>query len=377
MSVNLGNLSDYFLVPDYLLKDYMMLTTLFDKEWTPYLTQLMPRVAAPGQGSKRYWTEDSFADPQGMAKFYADDETIEPMNYPHISPISFVTRMLGNAFRRGKRTFAEDFKNGIIEQAHAEMLENLINFINRSIEYILTRFAYGSQPDMTPFTNQNTNRQAIVNLINGTFNGVASAGLGGTAWSNFAAGTPTIFEDLAYMKKQYARMVGKRARYLMIGRETEYNLELNDDILDRLIRIQDTTQGVLGENLQGLNLIKIMGQTYKEIPGADVTGIGMPGEGDYLPQDWTRLNKIDMMTEQIGGNVYEWGIIGGENIGSIQCGWVDEDHKAYGSPTNIFIEQIEDKRPKQVWTEARIQICPKIRDFAEIMLVRGMAIQQD
>ncbi len=378
MSEQMGNLGDYFLIPDYLRQTYLELTDWFDKEWEPYFSKMMPRTQGPGRGSKRTWTRDWAADPQGIAKFYGDDDEIEPMNYPQIQPWNFWTRKMGNAFRRNKRVFAGDFKEGIIEKAHAEMLENLTKWINRGIEFTLSRFAYGDVNTMARFTTQNTNRQAVVNLPAGTFNGVANAGLGGTSWSNFAAGTPTVFEDLAFIKKQYKRMADQNAVFMMVGRETEYNLELNDDLLDRLIRIENTTQGILGDALMGLMLLKVTGQTYKDVIGANAMQIGMPGRGDYSAQDWTNLNKNDMMTEQIGGNTFEWSIVSSGDVGEVKCGWVDEDHEQErGSASEIFIEQFSENRPKQVWTRASLHMCPEVKDYARLMLIRGVAQQVD
>lgn len=378
MSINLGNTSDYMIIPAWLRKTYLDILDWFDKEWEPWFSRMMPRVKGPGDGSLRFWTRDRGADPQGMAKHYGEDEAIEPMNYPHIRPWNYSTRKLGNAFRRNKRLFKEDFKQGIIDKAHSEMMENLTKQINRAIEYMLTRFAYGDLTSIRTFTDQDLNRQGVVHLRQGTFNGTAATGLGGTSWDNFSAGTPSIFEDLAYIKKQYKRMANKNPVYMMIGRETEYNLELNDDLLDRLIRIEDTTKGVLGDYLMGLQLIKVVGQTFKEIPGADQLAIGMPGEGDYLEQDWNRLNKEDMMVENMAGGVYEWSIVGTKEVGEIKCGWIDDDHKDQrSSPVEIFVEQFEENRPKQVWTQAQIEYCPYIFDYANIMLIRGVAEQVD
>lgn len=378
LDYNVGNLGDYFIVPDYLRKQVITLIDGFDKEWTPWLSKMMPRQPGPGQGSQRTWTRLRKADPQGMARIYGDLEEIIPMNKEHIQPWSYNTRMIANAFVRTKRQFKNDFKEGVIDSMHADELENLTRFINRSIEYLLTRFAYGDATVMWHFTNQNTNRQGRANIVAGTFNGVGTTRLGSQRWDNFVPGTPPVFEDLAYLKKRFKRMAQMNARYFMIGRETEYALELNDDLLDRLIRIKDTTQGILGEFLMGLELIKVTGQTYKEIPNANAQQIGMPGMGDFIEQDWTRLNKHDMMVEQIGGNTYEWGIIGVDDVGSVKCGYVDDDHKSQRpSPANIFIEQFEENRPKAVWTTAKIHVCPYVNDYAKMMLVRGLAIQED
>lgn len=378
MSEMLGNLSDYMLIPDYLRKVYMELTDMYDTEWEAWFSKMMPRTASPGDGSKRYWTRDQHSDPQGMAVYIGDDEAIEPMNYPHVSPINYNTRTLGNAFTRTKKQFAGDFKNNTVTRTNAEMLENLTKFINRSIEYTLTRFVYGDLAVIQTFSTQNLNRQAVVRLDTGDFNGVDHQQLGDQAWDDFGAGTPPVFEDIAFMKKQYKHMANKNAEYFMIGRECEYVLELNDDLLDRLIRIKDTTQGVLGDYLMGLELIKVSGQTYKEVPGADGLAIGMPGAGDYIAQDWTRLNKIDMMTETLKGGIWEWGVIGSREIGEIRCGYLDDDHKAErGAPTEIFVEQFEEKRPKRVWTTAQLNLCPYIPDYSKIMLVRAIAEQVD
>jgi len=378
LNYDVGNLGNYMIVPDYLRQQVITLIDGFDKEWTPWFSKMMPRQPGPGNGSKRNWTRLRHSDPQGMARFYGELEEIVPMNKTHVRPWSYNTRKIGNTFVRGKNEFTNDFKEGVIEMDHAKELENLTKFINRTIEYTLTRFAYGDANVMWHFTNQDLNRQSRANITAGTFRGVATAQLGGQRWNNFVPGTPPVFEDLAYLKKRFKRMAGAVAKYFMIGRETEYALELNDDLLDRLIRIKDTTQGILGEYLMGLNLIKVTGQTYKEIPNANAQQIGMPGMGYFIEQDWTRLNKHDMMVEQIGGNTFEWGVIGTDDVGSVKCGWVDDDHKAERtSPTNIFIEQFEQNRPKSVWTRAQLEMCPYINDYAKLMLVRGIAIQED
>lgn len=378
LNYNVGNLGDYFIVPDYLRKNIITLIDSFDKEWTPYMSKMMPRQTGPGNGSKREFGRLRGSDPQGMARIYSELEAVVPMNKKHIRPWHYNTRTLGNAFVRTKRQFKEDFIENVIDVAHAEELENLIKFINRSEEYILTRFAYGDANVMWHWTNQDTNRQGRANIVTGTFRGADVGGLGGQRWDNFVPGTPPVFEDLAYLKKRFKRMANMEAKYFMIGRETEYALELNDDLLDRLIRIRDTTQGILGAYLQGLELIKVTNQTYKDIVGADQQQIGMPGMGDFIEQDWTNLNKNDMMTEQIGGETYEWGIIGTDNVGSVKCGYVDDDHKAMAkSPTAPFVEQLEIQEPKSVKTIAKLEMCPYVNDYARMMLVRGIAIQED
>ncbi|MHA1408708.1 MAG: hypothetical protein ACTSQY_00070 [Candidatus Odinarchaeia archaeon] len=371
-----GNLGDYMLVPDYLRRRYLELVDLYDKEWEPYFSKLMPKVIGEGKGSLKYWTVGRMADPQAMAKFYAPDEAIEPMNFPSIRPWSFQTRLTGNAFFRRRNMFAEDFEDGVIDKAHAEMLEALTKMIDRTVEYTLCQFAFGNTTVMGRFTNQDTNRQGVVELAQGKFNSAAASELGGVAWSDFSSGTPPVFKDFAYLKERYKYLANSNPVYMSIGRKTEYSLEINDNLLNRLIRLKDTTNGVLGDYLMGLKLLKITAQTYKEIPNTDELMEGMPGKGDYLELDWSRINRKDMMTHDVGGKTYEWSVIGDDNVGEIKCSYIDEYHKdERGSPTQIFIEQWEERNPRSVWTTAQLEFCPHVKDYAKIMLIKEVAEQ--
>lgn len=370
-----GNLSSNMLVPPYLRRRYMQLTDMYDNQWMPWFMRMMPKQVAEGRGSKRYWTRPRMADPQMMAKYYEPDEAVEAMNKPHVRPWSYNTRTIGNAFTRTKQEWAGDFEGGVLERSHAMLLENLTKSINRTIEFTLCRFGIGDSSVMEEFTNQDLNRQAQVNLETGNFNAVLDAGLGAQAWDDFTT-TPPVFEDLAYLIERFEFMAGESPNMLAIGRKTALALELNDDLLDRLIRITDTTDGVLGASIMGLNVVKVVGQTYKEVPGARATVLeGYPGKGDYLEMDWQHLNRIDMMTELDGATRKEWGVISNGGLGEVACGFVDEDHGARGNPTNIFVEQWDTRNPKIVWTSAKLEVCPVVYDYARIMRIEKMASQ--
>lgn len=360
------------LMPKYLRKHYLKEFDIYDEEWQAWFMKMMPKKVGPGQGAKRHFTRPRRADPQGMATFHEPDEAIEPMNRPTVDVWNYNTRMLGNAFTRGKQEFKGDFEGDLLSRVHADMMKWLTQFINRAIEYTLTKFAYGESNIMSRFTDQDLDRQAIANLDSGEFNSAASD-LQGHNWGDEANANP--FKDLAFLKERYKYMANKQATYLMIGRQTEYKLEINDELKDRLIRIENTTQEILGDYLAGIELIKVVGQTYKDIPNA-ANNLGMPGVGDYSEHTWDNANIYDMMVETIGGNSWEWGVLGTSNIGEVSCGYVDEDHKAQrGNPTNIFVEQWQERNPKAVWTSAKMMFCPVVYDYADIMLLRKMAQQ--
>ena len=378
MPEKLGNLSDNMLVPAYLREQYLKLVDEYDNKWQPLLSIMMPRVIAEGRGSKHYWTRPRMADPQMIAKFYENDERIEPMSSPHARVWTYQTRMTANMFRRNKREFAGDFKGGILERKHAMLLENLTKSINRNIEFTLCKFAYGHAGVMAEFTNQDLNRQAYANIGDRLFRGVVDLNLGGVRWDDFSGGATNhanVFDDLAYLVERFEYLAGESPTTFYIGRKTALALEKNENLLKRLIYFHDTTDGVLGATIQGLKLIKITGQTYKEVPGVTTLAEGYPGKGDYLELDWSHLNRKDMMVEESGSNLFEWGIITNGNAGEVACGWVDEDHQARGTPTKIFIEQWDERNPKQVFTTAKLEYCPEVYDYARIMLVKRLAKQ--
>ncbi|KKN01478.1 hypothetical protein LCGC14_1127300 [marine sediment metagenome] len=374
----IGNLSDNMLVPAYLREQYLKLVDEYDNKWQPLFESMMPRVIAEGRGSKHYWTRPRMADPQMIAKFYENDERIELMAHPHARVWTYNTRMTANMFRRNKREFAGDFKGGILERKHAMLLENLTKSINRNIEYTLCQFALGNTETTVEFTNQDTNRQAYCDIQAGSFRGIVDSGLDGVRWDNFSGGTGNhakIFDDLAYLTERFEYLQGESPTIFYIGRKTALALEKNENLLKRLIYFHDTTDGVLGATVQGLKLVKITGQTYKEVPGVETLAEGYPGKGDYLELDWEHLNRKDMMVEVSGNDSYEWGIITNGNAGEVACGWVDEDHQARGSPTNIFIEQWDERNPKQVFTTAKLEYCPEVYDYSKIMLVKRLSQQ--
>jgi len=374
----LGNLSANMLVPAYLREQYLKLVDEYDGKWEPLFSKMMPRVIAEGRGSKHYWTRPRMADPQMIAKFYENDERIEPMAHPHARVWTYNTRMTGNMFRRNKRMFAGDFKGGILERGHAKLLESLTKSINRNIEFTLCKFAWGDSTVMTEFTNQDLNRQAYANIGDRLFRGAVDTNLGGVRWDDFSGGTGNhapVFDDLAYLVERFEYLAGESPTTFYIGRKTALSLEKNENLLSRLIYFHDTTDGVLGATIQGLKLIKVTGQTYKEVPGVTTLAEGYPGKGDYLELDWSHLNRKDMMVEDSGSNLFEWGIITNGNAGEVACGWVDEDHQARGTPTKIFIEQWDEMNPKQVFTTAKLEYCPEVFDYARIMLVKRLANQ--
>jgi len=373
MSFNWNNLQDPALIPTWLYQRYIEAIDFFDEEWKPMMTRFMPKRPAPGPGSKKHFSLPWLADPQGMARFHDARERVEMMGPPHIEGISYSARTIKNGYPEDLEEFEEDFSHGVIQSKRLMMDRNLVRFINRTIEFTLTRYVYGDPTVMATFSNQTLDRQAYANIRTGTFRGAADAHLGGVSWDNASA---NIFKDLNYLKDRYELMAGEEPTFLAIGRVTTRSMEDNNGLLNRLIQIKDTTQGVLGAAIQGLTITRVVGQTYKEIPGISTDREGYPGRGDYLRQTWNRLNKIDMMTTVYASGRWEWGLISDGNLGYTACAWVHKLHQQQrASPTEMFVRQFTGHDPLEVKNTAAISVTPVVTDFAHALRLDQLAKQ--
>ncbi len=374
MSINWSNLTEPALIPTWLYRRYIESIDFYDAEWKPMLSRIMPRRPAPGVGSKKHFSMPWLADPQGMAKFTDPRERTPMMGAPHIEGITYHCRTIRNGYPEDMEEFEEDFENGVIQEKRRMIDRNLIRYIDRLIEYTLTRYVYGDPVVMATFSTDSTERQGRANVRKGTFREVADSHLGGLAWDNASA---NIFKDLNYLKDRFELMSGEIGDTLVVGRVTTRSMEDNTGLLNRLIQIRDTTQGVLGAAIQGLKLVRVVGQTYKEVPGINTDREGFPGMGDYLRQTWDRLNKIDMMTTLYNSGRWEWGLItNSHEIGFTACGWTHKLHQAQrANPTQMYVRQWVEHDPLEVKNEAAISITPVVRDFAYALRLDQMAMQ--
>lgn len=373
MSVNWSNLTEPALIPTWLYRRYIAAIDFFDEEWAPMFTRFMPKQKSPGKGSGKHFSMPWLADPQGMARFHDPRERVKMMGAPHIEGMTFNTRTLKNGYAEDMEEFEEDFENGVIQAKRLMLDRQLVRFINRTIEYTLTRYVYGDPVVMASFSTQGLTRQAYANVRTGTFRGAADGHLAGIQWGLPGA---NIFSDLNYLKDRFELMSGEMPEFFAIGRVTTREMENNNGLLQRLINIKDTTQGVLGQAIQGLKITRVVGQTYKEVPGINTDREGYPGRGDYLRQTWNRLNKIDMMTTVYASGRWEWGLLANRNLGFTACSWVHKLHqKQRSSPTEMFVRQWSEHDPLEVKNSVAISICPVVKDFANALRIDQTAMQ--
>lgn len=365
MTIDYSNLHQMEAIPTYLKKFHLAQIDEFDNEWMPMFMRFMPKQSSPGLdqgGSGKQFSMPWIADPQAMARYHDPREQVKMMADPHVDAITFNCRTIKNGFAQDLEEFEGDFAGGVIAQKRRMMDKNLVKNINRTIEYTLTRYVYGDPVVMGAFSNQGLERYAYANIRAGTFRGVASAQLGGQQWGFPAA---NIFRDINWLKDRYELMSGELPEFMALGRATVRNMENNDGLLDRLIHIKDTTQGLLGSAIQGLKITRVVGQTYKDVPGINVNEEGYPGKGDYLRQTWDRLNKIEMMTQVGGGHRWEWGLMANRSLGFVACAWTHKLHQQQRvNPTEMFSRSFVEHDPLEIKNVAEITVCPVVNDFA-------------
>jgi len=373
MSFNWNNLTDPALIPTWLFRRYVGTIDFYDEEWQPMLSRIMKRQPAPGKGSKKHFSMPWMADPQAMSKFHNPRERVHMMGAPQIEGDVFHARTIKEGYPEDLEEFEEDFEDNVIQSKRLMMDRNMIRFINRTIEFTLTRYVYGDPVVMASFSTQTTERQGYANIRTGTFRGVADAHLGSQQWGNPNA---NIFRDLNYLKDRFELMAGEIPTVLAIGRVTTRSMEDNNGLLNRLIQIKDTTNGVLGSSIQGLKIVRVVGNTFKDVPGLSNDAQDMPGQGDYVRQSWNRLNKIDMMTTLYNSGRWEWGLITDNNMGFTACAWVHKLHqKQRRTPTEMYIRQFTEHDPLEIKNTAAISICPVVKDFAHVMRLDQLVMQ--
>lgn len=377
MTIDWGNLSQPELIPTYVKKFHLATIDEYDNEWRPMFMRFMPKRRSPGLTSTSSGREFSMpwvADPQAMAKFHDARERVQMMAAPQMQAITHWHRTAKNGYAEDLEEFEGDFADGVISAKRKMFDRNIIRNINRLIEFTLSKYVYGDADVMGSFSTQGTARQAYANINRGTFRDAADDNLGGINWGN---ATAPIFSDLNYLKDRFELMAGDIPGFLVIGRCTNRSLEDNDDLLNRLIQIRDTTQGVLGQAIQGLTIVRVVGQTYKEVPGIDTDHEGYPGKGDYLRQTWDNLNKIEMMTELVQGNRWEWGLITNRELGFTSCAWTHKLHQEQrNSPTEFFVREWMEHDPLEVKNVAALTICPVTQDRANALILHRTC-QQD
>jgi hypothetical protein len=64
------------------------------------------------------------------------------------------------------------------------------------------------------------------------------------------------FKLINELKKQFELKTGLEPTHLIVSIEEYYNIENSSSLLERLKYIRDTTQGLLGEYILGLRIIK-------------------------------------------------------------------------------------------------------------------------
>lgn len=64
------------------------------------------------------------------------------------------------------------------------------------------------------------------------------------------------FKAINKLKEQFELETGLEPTHLIVGIEDYYKMENSDNLLQRLIYVKDTSQGVVGSQILGLKILK-------------------------------------------------------------------------------------------------------------------------
>jgi len=378
-----GNLEAPWLIPEAFRERHMLSIRGYDWKFTPVLQDIFPKTPSPDGGSNKFdWP--IMVNPEPMAMLFQQDEETPIMNAGGIDLETFSTRISKAAFQRRSDEFRRDFKDNLISLKYQMLTKMIMESVNRRIEFELANYVYGNTYAIGQFSDQASNlgRFLVADLEAGTFvdkdgSTVRSGLLSGSRWDAHTTADP--LRDIATIQRMHEDMMGSSLTKGFIGPESAMWLSLNRRVIEDLKYVLDTTKGVLGVAMHGINITKVVGQTYKDAPSNANAGLlGMPGLGDVDIDKWSDRNKVEIMVDgSPSAGCREWGLFTEDTIGRTFYGFVHTEHEAQsgGNPTVPFTWTWREQDPFKVKTRVAIAFCPAVEDFAKYILVKNMCLR--
>lgn len=378
-----GNLEAPWMIPEAMRERHLLNIRLYDWKFSPVLQEIFPKTPAPDGGANKFdWP--IMVNPEPMAMLFQQDEEAPVLNAGGIGLESFSTRISKSAFQRRSDEFRRDFKDNLISLKYQILAEMIMESVNRRVEFELANYLYGNTYAIGQFSEQASNlgRFLVADLETGQFLDYAGAKvrdnlLSGSRWDAHTTADP--LRDIATIQRMHEDMMGSSLTKGFIGPETAMWLSLNEKVIEQLKYIRDTTDGILGTALHGINITKVIGQTYKEVPSAANAGVlGYPGLGDVDIDKWTDRNKVEIMVDgSPSAGCREWGIFSEDTVGRTFYGFLHTEHEAQsrGDPTRPFTWTWREQDPFKVKTRVGIAFCPAVEDFAKYILVKNMCLR--
>ena len=377
------NLEAPYLIPWEFRKRHQLMIRVFDMQFKPVLTDIMPPTETPDGGMQKFdWP--IFTSPAPMSRLYDADEPTEYLAAGGVKTEHFSTVITKAGFIRRYDEFKNDFTNNLISLKYRTLAQETVKAIQKRIEFEIANVLYINTVALGQYGNQDTSRALVADISDGNFyqadktTEITSLGdlMSGAQWHK--AGDP--FRDMAAIKRAHEDMKGETLTKAFFGPETCMWLDINTTVIERLKYIKDTTDGVLGTTIQGVTIKKVIGNNLKEgttyVPG-DSPVFGYPGLGDLDYDKWTDRNKIPIMVD--GGTTgREWGLMSQDFAGRLFCSYINTKHQAQaGNATTPYTKTITDDDPDRLKVRIEKSFCPVVEDFANYVLVLNTVNRSD
>lgn len=373
------NLQAPELIPELFRERHWELIRTFDRVFKPVLTDILPMTEAADGGAQRFeWPIYTAARP--MARLYDAEEPTRYLSAPAVKSETFFTRITKAGFMRRFDEFKRDFSHNLISLKYQIMAESMVEAIAKRIEFEAANVIYQNPVALAQYSaNQDTSRGLVADVSGGKFyqadksTEITELGglLSGQWWHK---NTADIFRDFAAIKRAKEDMTGKELSKAFFGPETCMWIDINATIIDRLKYIKDTTDGVIGQSVQGITIKKVMGNNLKDsaanqAAAATSPKFGMPGLGDLDYDKWNDRNKVPIMVDR-GTRGREWGIMADDIVGRTFNSYIHTLHQEQaGTAMQPFMYQFSEQEPFRVKIRMERMFAPVIEDYASYVLL--------
>ena len=389
---NMPNLDAPFLIPEEFRVRHQLMIRVFDREFSPFFTSILPATESEGSdgavGVEKFdWP--IMTSPRPMARLYGRDEPSDYINSGGIKTEHFNTIITKEGFIRRYDEFAHDFTNGLIGKKYKLLAEQVVESVNKRIEFEIGNVLYHNTNAIYQYANAGIDlgRALCCDISAGNFyqydHSTAITALGsllsGVKWSK-AASDP--LQDLAGIRYAHEDMRGTELTEFFTGPDTIRSLTINENMKTLLKYVKTLNDGVLGavSTIMGVRMHKVMGNDLKEgtfYSGNASPPMGYPGQGDLDYDKWSDRNKVPLMVDG-GLTGKEWGIMSEPNVGKLFHSYINTKHQAQTSScVNPYSKTIEEDDPDRTKIRIEKAFAPVVEDFARYVLVLNTVDRSD
>jgi hypothetical protein len=350
-----------------------LLFTEYDNIFRPVMQDIFPRTTAPvGEDGEVPSIDTTFSlphitDPQYMSRFYDYLEMPDPraVGFDKEECQARMTKEWGP--QTNPLLYKNEWKAGFLEKKNQMLVANKIRAIERFIEYNLVNYTFGTASVMDNFGNQRTKQSNFMKSWDAKETvSTESDYLGGKSWDDTSA---DVLNDIDTLNLWMNEVADEEINVAYLGANTLNGMQHNQAIKELLKYHYDLTGRMIGGTLRGVNLKKVIGQTYKD-DSTSSTRIGYPGQGSVKPDGYTTRYKYKMMTHVDSGSTYEWGLFVPGPIGNT---FTAKCHPEHANPNSPYPNEWEDPRTKAIFSEIQMGFAPHVINFKNVFVVKRLA----